>query len=93
MVIEAPVKPLLARLRTGTIIAGERVIFHERAVDSLGRWHGLVRLGIETEFRYPSLEMWVETLKDVAVLSHSYDERPGTFGFGGRLWIYYKEYR
>lgn len=92
MVIEAPVKSPLARLRPRTVIAGEMIIHHERCVDSLGRWFGLVKLGIETEFRYPSLEMWVEALKDVDILAHDYNERPGAFGFSGRLWIYYKEH-
>lgn len=74
------------------VIAGETVIFHDRATDVFGRWFGLVKIGIEAEFRYPSLEMWSEALKDVCILAHDYAERPGAFGFSGRLWIYYKEH-
>ena len=80
------------RLRPGTVIAGESVIFHDKAIDGCGRWFGLVKIGIETEFRYPSLEMWSDVLKEFNLLAHSYTERSTARSFSGRLWIYYKEY-
>lgn len=70
---------------------GEKVIHHARVLDRFGRWYGLVKIGIEAERRYPSIETWRQVLKDKTLVLHHYDFRPGEHSFGGRLWIWYKE--
>ena len=79
------------RLPVGVIIAGERIICHDRCVDALGRWFGLIKLGVESEHRFPDLATWSTALKGRQLLLHYYTRRSGERSFSGRLWIFYKE--
>lgn len=78
------------RLQVGTAITGERVICHERCIDALGRWHGLVKVVIEAEYRYPDLAAWSQALNNEQLLLHHYSRRVGERSFSGRLWLFYK---
>ena len=80
------------RLPVGVMIGGERVIYHDRCIDALGRWFGLLKIGIESEYRFPDVDVWSKALEDKNLLMYCYSKRQGERSFSGRLWLFYKEF-
>lgn len=51
------------RPSVGTALTGQGVVVaHERVVDSLGRFHGLLRLVVEDERDTPDTDVWEQAL-------------------------------
>jgi len=72
--------------RVGTVITGEGgVVFHDVTP------HGLHRMCVGVRGKYPDVEVWMETLKDVRVRKIRYTEKMTVGQFVGYLWFYWKE--
>lgn len=80
------------RLQAGISVGGERVIYHDRCVDALGRWFGLIKIGVEAEYRFPDVAVWNAALVGKNVLMYCYTKRQGERSFSGRLWLFYKDF-
>lgn len=76
---------LLPRVNTGLQGQG-RVTAHERVIDSLGRFHGLLRLVVDGDRELPDVALWAQMLPPEAEIQATWAD----IGWARRLVIFYR---